>query len=168
MDVDATIITGSNNGAASNTSDGTANIWTGDATATGNRSETAIAQRADGGRSAASARSSTRRTRRSPTTVTATPTPVSTTPTGNDSDNDADADQDMDVLSQNDGEDDVDADAGLITAANSGTASNTSDGTANIKTGKADATGNASSTNLGQTAHGSVGGPRPGAQHPGG
>ena len=72
------------------------------------------------------------------------PTPAATSPTGNDSDNTAGLVQDANTA------------AGI--AANSGKATNNSDGKATINSGNASATGNKSDTQITQSATGSAGG----------
>ena len=156
-----TIIAGtlvaSNNGEASNTSDGLATITTGDAAATGNESSTNIRQEANGAIDGGGAILNTqvasvanlglgvansggngavgndvRQRRRA----------SSRTPTSS-SDNAAGAPTLV---------------AGIVTASNDGTASNASDGEANITTGNASGAGNRSQTVVPRTPNGDIDG----------
>ncbi|MDP1819450.1 MAG: hypothetical protein Q8K58_06080 [Acidimicrobiales bacterium] len=153
----AAAVVGSNNGRATNASDGTATIHTGDATATGNRSATAVSQLANGDVDGLGGVINTQAA-----VVTNTGLGVANSglnlAVGNASENEADLDQDVEIASDNGGDVFLLAFPGGVTGTNSGTASNESDGTAEVHTGNADATGNASATNLSQVAEGSVDG----------
>jgi hypothetical protein len=156
VDVIAGIITASNDGTASNASDGSANIVTGNATATGNRSQTALTQDANGDIDGLGLNFNTQ-----VGVVANAGLGVANSggnrAVGNTSENEAALDQDVEIASDND--DDVTlTDIGFVTGANSGTAENASDGTADIRTGNAQGTGNASSTTFTQDAAGHVNG----------
>jgi hypothetical protein len=151
----AGIVTASNDGTASNASDGEANITTGRATGAGNRSSTVIAQNANGDIDGLG--------------VVINPQIAGVLnagvgvgnsgfngAVGNASTNEADLDQEARIASGN--EDDASLTAAFVTAANSGSAENASDGTADIRTGHAQGTGNASATHLTQDADGHVNG----------
>ena len=164
----AGIITAANNGTASNSSDGSASIATGNAE----------------GRGQPRARPTSARPRTA--TISGLGGIINTqaadvvnagvgvansglnVAVGNVSDNDADLDQRARIASDNGGDVDDSTVAGtFITATNNGTASNTSDGTANVNTGNADA----HRQRLADQAHPGHRRrrlrPRPGAQHPG-
>ena len=126
-----------------NQSDGVAGITTGDATATGNSSDTGITQVADahaGGRLGGIA------IIRQSVDVTndgdATANTGNNSATGNGSDNEAETEQE--------------GEGGEGTLTNIGSTSNSSDGTAGVDTGDANATGNSSTTNVTQIANASV------------
>ncbi len=151
----AGIVVGSNNGTASNASDGTAKVQTGRASAAGNRSETDLIQEADGRIDGLGVVLNTQ-----VGVVGNLGLAVANTgdndADGNESNNEADLDQSAEIASDNDidGQDlDVTV-IGTATAANSGSAENSSDGTADIRSGNAMAVGNASATELKQTAAG--------------
>jgi hypothetical protein len=156
LDFNAGILTAANNGTASNASDGTASITTGAAKATGNSSATSIDQAADGNVDGLGVVLNTQ-------VAGVLNAGVGIANSGgnlaiaNASDNEADLDQEIDLIEDNGPNLDVNV-FGAATAANSGTAENVSDGTATIRTGAADATGNASSTQLSQAANGDVDG----------
>jgi hypothetical protein len=154
VDIDAGTLVASNNGEASNSSDGTASIATGNASATGNESSTTIDQSSTGQVDGLGLVVNTQAA-----LVTNTGIGVANSggnvALGNLSQNDSTADQRVRVGS---GNDDVDIDAGILTATNSGTAANASDGTADIRTGNASATGNRSATRVSQDEGGSVSG----------
>ncbi len=152
----AGILTDTNSGSADSTSDGTASIVTGDSRATGNTSKTTIGQAETASVNGLGA------------VINTQVAPVlnaglgiansgGNLAVGNDSNNRSNLDQTANVGSGNNPGPTTIL-AGSITAANSGQASNTSDGTANIATGKADATGNSSSTDLSQKTDGNVDG----------
>ena len=157
IDVIAGIITASNDGTASNASDGEANITTGKASAAGNRSQTVLAQNADGDIDGLGLKLNTQ-----VGAVVNAGVGVANTggnlAVGNTSENDAELDQDVEIASDNDTTVDINAMLGGVTGANSGTAENASDGTADIRTGNAQATGNASATHFTQDADGHVNG----------
>lgn len=154
--VTAGILTAANNGTASNASDGTASITTGAASGTGNRSETVLNQSADGTVDGLGGVLNTQVAGVLNAGVGLANSGVNLA-VGNVSDNEADLNQDIDVATDN-GAGVTTVTAGTLTAANSGEASNVSDGTATIRTGAAEGTGNASSTVLSQTADGNVDG----------
>lgn len=135
-DQEASGLIASNQGTASNHSDGTASVTTGAATASGNTSSTQVSQQADGGSGGGGL---TLAVQESDVTNDgyAEANSGDNTATGNASDNTATSDQT--------------ANGGAI-GANSGGASNVSDGTAAISTGPATAHGNVSSTAVHQAA----------------
>ena len=153
VDITAGILTASNNGTASNASDGTASITTGAASGTGNSSDTTINQSADGNIDGLGTVLNTQVAGVVNAGVGVGNSGLNLA-VGNTSENDADLDQDIDIAEDNGG--DVEILAGTLTAANSGTAENVSDGTATIRTGAAEGTGNASSTLVSQHADGEV------------
>jgi hypothetical protein len=147
VDLAAAFVIGSNSGSAENASDGTADIRTGGAQATGNASATHLTQDAAGHAPGIVLNTQVAGVVNGGLAVANSGVNGAV---GNDSDNEAELDQDADVGSNNGG-DDVDlVVVGPLTASNSGTAGNASDGTAVIKTGQAQAQGNVSSTFLGQ------------------
>ena len=151
----AGVLTASNSGTASNTSDGSATIATGDAHATGNRSITKIGQEEGGDVSGIGGIINTQAAVVLNAGVGVANSGLNSA-VGNESLNDSELDQKARIGSDNGG--DTTVLAGIITAANNGTASNTSDGTANVSTGKAEATGNTSATDIDQEAGGDVSG----------
>jgi hypothetical protein len=151
-EVDAGIATASNALSASNASDGTATIETGSARATGNRSATRIGQVEDATVSGLGAVINTQAA-----VVANAGLGVATTggnsatgslSPGLNGGNVASLTQRAAVGSDNAGATTVAAP--VITAANSASVGNATDGTADISTGSADATGNASSTDITQ------------------
>lgn len=128
----------SNNAEVSNDSDGTASIETGDAIATGNDSVTDIDQSAQGGDADQSAR-----VRNSGDAVANTGDNVAV---GNESTNVASNEQVASSRTRTRGADG--------TASNDATTSNSSDGSAEVVTGDADALGNFSDTTVNQDAEG--------------
>ena len=152
-DITAGILTDTNSGTASNTSDGTAEIGTGDAKATGNRSATRLAQAQTASVNGLGAVINTQVGGVANIGVGVANSGLNEA-TGNDTDNRASLGQTASVGSGNSAATEVTA--GTLTAANSGSADNTSDGTATIATGRADATGNTSSTDLFQRQDGNV------------
>ena len=158
----AGIVTASNDGTASNASDGEANITTGRAAAAGNRSQTVLAQNADGEIDGFGVVLNTQ-----PAVVANVGLGVANSgnnvAVGNVSDNLTSLDQAAEIASDNgDRADDVNLLViGTVTGANGGSAENASDGTADIRTGAAQATGNASATHLTQDAVRPRAGPRP-------
>jgi len=150
LEADETVI--SNIGSAVNESDGTAEISTGSAEATGNHSTDSITQSAnvaieddgfafvdqvadvdnDGDAEAETGENDA---------------------TGNNSDNDADVDQDIEVSEEDGG----DLELGDAVLSNIGEAANTSDGSASITTGEACANGNWSATDIAQEADVAIG-----------
>ena len=148
LNVLAGLMSASNSADASNTSDGTASISTGDATATGNHSATAVSQSSTGAIDGLGLVLNTQ------AAVVANAglgvaTTGDNTAVGNESDNGAGVLQRARVASDNTAALGTFV-AGQMIASNAGTASNTSDGTASIVTGDADATGNSSTTDLAQ------------------
>jgi hypothetical protein len=152
--INAGILAASNNGTASNASDGTASITTGDASGVGNRSATSLTQIADGDVSGLGGSINTQAA-----VVLNAGVGIGNSglngAIGNASGNDVELVQTNDVGT---GAGDDTVTAGLLTASNSGTASNSSDGKATVSTGKAEGTGNASSTQLTQETNGDVSG----------
>jgi hypothetical protein len=145
----AGIVTVHNGGAATNDSDGDASITTGAATANGNNSTTNLTQDTDADIDGLG------------TVVAVQNAEVRNVGVGNAStgDNTAVGNEAVQSAALRQGVDlDVTGDAavGTLTMASSGQAANTSDGTAKITTGVADAAGNRSNTTLGQTADSSV------------
>jgi filamentous hemagglutinin len=155
VDVTAGIIAASNSGTASNTSDGTATIATGDARATGNRSATWIGQSETASVDGLGAVINTQVGAVANIGI-GVANSGGNLAVGNTSDNEADLGQTAEVGSSNVGPTDIAA--GSITAANNGSSENTSDGGADVRTGTADATGSSSTTQLSQDADGHVDG----------
>ncbi|MDQ2649037.1 MAG: hypothetical protein M3Z03_05745 [Actinomycetota bacterium] len=139
--------TTSNSGSASNDSDGTASITTGDAYASGNESTTRVGQAIDPTGVSIQTQAAV---------VANVGLAVSNSgvngAVGNASDNGPD---DGATLDQDNLVDDGDITAGVVTVANQGEASNTSDGTASITTGDAWSVGNHSDTGVSQVANAS-------------
>jgi hypothetical protein len=150
-------IVASNNGEASNASDGSASIHTGNATATGNESATEIGQTSAGHIDGLGFIVNTQAA-----TVLNAGVGLANSglnfAEGNGSFNDAVIeDQIAEVGSDNDA-DDITLIGGVITAANNGTASNASDGTASVHTGDASGVGNRSDTKIRQEEGGDISG----------
>jgi hypothetical protein len=157
----AGILTQSNNGTAHNGSDGTAEIATGDATGTGNRSATRVSQVADGDVSGFGGSINTQVAAVANAGIGVGNSGLNVAE-GNTSSNVAGLVQDITVGSESAfgqvGPDHVSVTAGLLTTANDGTTGSSSDGSATIRTGDAEGTGNASSTNIDQETNGDVSG----------
>jgi hypothetical protein len=136
-----------NSGTAANSSNGNAAISTGNASAVGNESTTTLSQSATGNGALGGIVLISQGGAVLNSGVALADT-GNNTATGNDSDNEATLDQIANAA------------AGL--AANSGRASNGSDGKATISTGDAKAVGNHSETTLVQSANGAAGGDTPG------
>jgi hypothetical protein len=151
----AGIITASNSGTASNSSDGSASVTTGAATSTGNRSATQIGQDESGDISGFGGVINTQAAGVLNAGV-GIANSGGNAAVANASQNEVRARQDAAVGSDNAG--DTTITAPFLTAANNGTASNSSDGSADITTGAADGTGNASSTQLDQATGGDING----------
>jgi hypothetical protein len=156
--VNTPLATVANSGTAENASDGTATIETGSARATGTRSATRVGQSESGTVSGIGAIINTQ----AAGVVNAGAADANTggnRATGNRSINYAEFDQDAEVGDGNVGVQNVVINAvPTITASNSATASNASDGTADIDTGSADALGNASTTDVSQDPGNTVSG----------
>jgi hypothetical protein len=153
------ILTASNSGTASNASDGTANIATGAASATGNKSATRINQAESASVDGLGAVINTQAAGVANVGLGVANSGVNLA-IGNDSNNGATLDQDALVGSNNanPGLGTTQIISGSITAGNSGEAENVSDGTADIATGSAQATGNSSATVIEQAEDGEVDG----------
>ena len=147
----AGLVTGSNDGTASNVSDGSASITSGDGSATGNTSQTALIQEADGVIDGLGVVINSQLP-----LVANVGLGVANTggnwATGNVSSNNSNLVQNAEIMSF--GGPDIQLVAPFVTGSNSGTVENVSDGTAEVRTGGANATGNASATHLTQDADG--------------
>jgi len=152
-DVDGAVISGagpppggdvvaSNDAIATNESDGSASIWSGNANAIGNRSTTNLTQALDVNTNGNAIVLSDQNAFVINFGLGISNTGLNAA-VGNASDNDADADQFALALAFDEADDAV--------AANFGTAENLSDGSASVKTGNASSTGNESTTNVAQT-----------------
>ncbi len=151
-------IVASNNGEASNSSDGAASVRTGNATGTGNSSETWVEQGSTGAIDGAGFILNTQ-VAAVQNTGLGVGNSGANLAVGNASVNDADIeDQTAEIASDNDDVGSVNVLAGIITAANNGTASNSSDGSASIATGNAEGWGNKSQTHLRQSEGGTISG----------
>ena len=152
------ILTATNSGTASNASDGTASVLTGDARATGNRSATRITQDETGSVDGLGAVINTQVAGVANVGL-GLANSGGNLAIGNVSNNGATLDQDALVGSNNGaGGGTTNILSGSITAGNQGSAENVSDGTADIRTGTADATGNSSATDIVQKQDGDVNG----------
>ena len=150
-------LVGSNSGEASNTSDGSASVDTGDASATGNDSATTLEQTSNGAIDGLGLILNTQ------VAVVAnvglgSADSGGNSAIGNTSQNDANLEQHAHIGSDNQAGTSTTILGGIVAAANSGSAATTSDGDASITTGDATATGNHSATTLSQTEDGTVSG----------
>ncbi len=148
-------IIGSNTLEGSNTSDGSASITTGDATATGNHSDTAVSQTEDGSIDGIGFAVNTQAALVLNVGAAGAITGGNEA-TGNDSFSVAGLSQNANLGTQNGG--DAVVAAPQVLASNSGTIGNASDGSARIVTGDAAAVGNVSSTHLDQVTGAAISG----------
>jgi len=132
----------SNDAIATNDSNGSASVTTGNANSVGNRSTTNLTQAIDVNTNGHALVLPDQNAFVLNLGIGISNTGLNAA-VGNNSDNDADADQDTDVDTDDDADDSV--------AANFGTAENISNGSASVKTGNASSTGNESTTNVAQT-----------------
>jgi hypothetical protein len=154
--VAAGIITASNSAAADTTSDGSASIRTGDASATGNRSATDLSQDEAGQISGMGTILNTQVAAVANVGVGIANSGLNAA-VGNLSNNRTDTIQNASIGTENDlGPTQIFG--GTITAANQADVDTTSDGTADIATGDAAATGSTSDTELHQQAGGAISG----------
>jgi hypothetical protein len=144
----AGVITATNQGEAANTSDGSASITTGDAWSLGNHSDTDLTQAATASVDGLGAAVNTQVGVVGNVGLGVANTGVNGA-IGNDSDNRAEGVQDNDVATLFVG-------TGVLTASNSASVTNDTDGTATITTGDATATGNRSKTDFRQEATAAV------------
>jgi hypothetical protein len=155
--VTAGLATVANSGSTGNSSDGTATVDTGDARATGNQAATQISQDESGTVSGIGVILNTQAA-----VVANAGLGIANTggneARGNISDNLATIDQFAEVGDNSLAAPTLDVTAPVITSSNSASVSNTSDGTAEIRTGAAEATGNASSTDVAQDPGNTVSG----------
>jgi hypothetical protein len=167
-EVDAGVIAASDSGASENLSDGTGRITTGDAAATGNASTTELEQASTGDVNGLGLVVNTQVGGVLNAGVGVANSGLNLAVGnaaqnhGNDNTPGASVNQTAQVGTNNStlqalSPTDIDV-LGPLVAANSGSASNTSDGTGTVATGAAEATGNASSTQLSQSQDGTIDG----------
>ncbi len=158
-----------NNGSATNNSGGNSTIDTGDANAIGNSSNTEITQTGNAAGGSGGDEGGGANVEQDASVTNEGEADANTggnLAVGNDSDNQASNNQSSVVVDDDAGadaavaevgaagdDDDDDGSGGDNAAANTGTASNTSDGTADITTGDANAAGNISNTEITQTGN---------------